>query len=90
MNEKNQYSKTWSSPARTALLLFLILSLGVPATLAEDTKSIETLREMGKAFAAIAVRRPVFRPLQRRFLQLFFPQAASPAAPAAAAASPKT
>ena len=55
MNEKNQYRKTRSSSsARTALLLFLILSFGVPATLAEDTKSIENLREMGKAFAAIA------------------------------------
>jgi serine protease Do len=42
------------SHAKTLFLGFIILLLITPLTIAEDTKSIDTLRQMGKAFASIA------------------------------------
>jgi serine protease Do len=54
MNAVNYQHRNKFSPARTIVLGFLILSMTVPLTLAEDSKSIDTLRQLGKAFAGIA------------------------------------
>jgi serine protease Do len=42
------------SRAQTLFLSFIILILITPLTIAEDSKSIDTLRQLGKAFATIA------------------------------------
>ncbi|MFH1370708.1 MAG: Do family serine endopeptidase [Planctomycetota bacterium] len=42
------------SHAQTLFLSFIILLLITPLTIAEDSKSIDTLRQLGKAFATIA------------------------------------
>lgn len=55
MNAVGRYQRNKKlSHAKTIFPGFIILLLLTPLTLADDSKSIDTLRQMGKAFASIA------------------------------------